>query len=184
MYSLYVKDCFHSNWLKFVKNILDNNGFSFVWIFQKVNSNTGFKHTLLQRLNDQFRQNWSSDINTSSACSNYRIFKTVHKLENYLIELPPSLMHHYCKFRTGNTRLPIVQGRYNNIEREDRICTLCNSGIGDEFHYIFICNHFDHERNSLLDIDLLRNYNTFKMYSLFNSTAVTTTKKWHPLLNW
>ena len=65
MYSLYVKDSFHSNWLKFVKNILDNNGFSFVWIFQKVNSNTGFKHTLLQRLNDQFRQNWSSDINTS-----------------------------------------------------------------------------------------------------------------------
>ena len=44
---------------------------------------------ILQRLKDQFRQNWSSDIQNSNSCWNYRLFKTVHKLENYLIKLPP-----------------------------------------------------------------------------------------------
>ena len=177
MYSLYVKDSFYSNWLKFVKNTLECNGFSFIWMGQIVNSINGFKQSLLQRLNDQFRQNWSSDVNNSSVCMNYRIFKTVHKLENYLTELSPSLMRYYCKFRTGNTKLPFIQGRYNNIDREDRICSLCNSGIGDEYHYIFICSHFDQERNSLLNNDYLHNHNNAKMHSLFNSTTVTDTKK-------
>ena len=36
-----------------------------------------------------------------------------------------------------NLELPIETGRWFNIERDDRICHLCNSDVGDEFHYIF-----------------------------------------------
>ena len=36
---------------------------------------------------------------------------------------------------------PIERGRYENIARENRICKLCNTGIGDEEHYFMICSH-------------------------------------------
>ena len=52
-----------------------------------------------------------------------------------------------CKFRTGNVKLPIETGRWFNIERDDRICHLCNSDVGDEFHYIFNCTCLSAERN-------------------------------------
>ena len=149
---------FPSTWLKHVHSILDHSGLSFIWINKKIYSISGFKNKILQRLKDQFRQNWSSDIQNSNSCWNYRIFKTAHKLENYLIKLPPpppSLWHHLCKFRTGNTRLPIVIGRYDNSEREDRLCSFCNSGIGDEFHYIFKCSHFNLESASLFDTSVI-----------------------------
>jgi hypothetical protein len=50
------------------------------------------------------------------------------------------------KFRTTNHKLPVENGRWKNIARENRICPLCNNGeigeIGDEFHYLFeICKY-------------------------------------------
>ena len=41
-----------------------------------------------------------------------------------------------------NLELPIETGRWFNIERDDRICHLCNSDVGDEFYYIFNCTSF------------------------------------------
>ena len=36
---------------------------------------------------------------------------------------------------------PIEQGRYENIERQNRTCKLCNQDIGDEEHYFMSCTH-------------------------------------------
>ena len=45
-----------------------------------------------------------------------------------------------CKFRTTNHKSPIETGRWNNIDRVNRICTKCdNKTIGDEYHYIMQC---------------------------------------------
>ena len=56
----------------------------------------------------------------------------INKLENALHKLD-CLAH----------KFPIEQGRYKNIPREQRICNLCcNNRVGDEFHYLFICNEF------------------------------------------
>jgi hypothetical protein len=42
------------------------------------------------------------------------------------------------QFRTANHKLPIEIGRWNNTNRNNRICTHCNKNeLGDEFHYIF-----------------------------------------------
>ena len=42
------------------------------------------------------------------------------------------------KLRTSNHYLPIETGRWNNTERHERECTLCNDkDLGDEYHYIF-----------------------------------------------
>ena len=51
------------------------------------------------------------------------------------------------KFRTTNHKLPVENGRWKNIARENRICPLCNNGeIGDEFHYLFKCQYFGNQR--------------------------------------
>jgi hypothetical protein len=56
------------------------------------------------------------------------------------LNLPVKLYYNYCKFRTGNTKLPIPTGRWFTIARENRICKLCKcKDIGDEFHNVFRC---------------------------------------------
>jgi hypothetical protein len=56
----------------------------------------------------------------------------------------------FCRFRTTNNKLPIEQGGWDNIDRNNRICFLCNSDIGDEFHYILQCQYFKRNRKLLL----------------------------------
>ena len=47
------------------------------------------------------------------------------------------------QIRLSTHKFPIESGRYKNIPREQRICNLCcNNLVGDEFHYLFICNEF------------------------------------------
>ncbi len=54
------------------------------------------------------------------------------------------------KFRCVNHRLPVVTGRYLNINSTDRICNLCPiDDIGDEFHYLFRCIHFERHREMI-----------------------------------
>ena len=53
-----------------------------------------------------------------------------------------------CRFRTANHKLPIEIGRWNNTNRNNRICTHCNKNeLGDEFHYILDCPCFEQVRN-------------------------------------
>ena len=95
------------------------------------------------RQNDQYLQQWNSEISLSSKGKIYNIFKENFRFEKYLITLPQNIWTILLKFRTANHHLPIEIGRWNSIPIEDRICTLCNiNDIGDEFHYLFICPLF------------------------------------------
>ena len=61
--------------------------------------------------------------------------------ENYLIDLPDALKYIVCKFSTVNHNLPIETGRYTRIQKNERVCKMCNSGQlgGDEFHFCLEC---------------------------------------------
>jgi hypothetical protein len=39
----------------------------------------------------------------------------------------------------SNLRIPIETGRWYNIPKDERFCTLCGQSIGDEFHLLFVC---------------------------------------------
>jgi hypothetical protein len=72
-------------------------------------------------------------------------------------------------FRCGNHRLPIATGRYQGIDKEDRLCPLCsNHQIGDEFHYLFECPSMTDERHMYLKPYFHRTPNTLKMEQLLN----------------
>ena len=78
-----------------------------------------------------------------------------------------------CEFRITNHRLPIELGRWQNIERNNMICLLCDTNtIVDEFHYILQCPYFEQNRKNLIPSNFRTRPNvlTFK-------NIMTVTKK-------
>jgi hypothetical protein len=50
-------------------------------------------------------------------------FKENFEFENYFRVLEDKDIYTLCKFRTTNHKLPIETGRWNNIDRVNKICT-------------------------------------------------------------
>lgn len=120
---------------------------------------------------------WGAEYYTLTFGKKYSIFKDDICAEKYLIVLPRTIYLPLCKFRTSNHKLPIEIGRWENIPLNERQCTLCNSDIGDEFHYLFKCNHFAAERNTYIKQYFYKRPNIIKFNELMStSNKVTLTK--------
>lgn len=171
MYSFHCKEDNVSDWLSYIKKILDEVGMSHIWITQgQYTSTEWLKCKVKQTLMDQFQQAWRSNIFDSSKCCNYRIFKSKFGLENYLVALSPKLRESFTKFRCRNHKLPIESGIYTGIVREERLCSLCTlHEPGDEFHYIFCCDYFAEHRRRFLMYYYRNHTSCFKMDKLFNT---------------
>lgn len=128
-------------WVSYTKSILDDCGLSFIWNDQIPISRLLLKSIVRQKLNDQFIQNWSSQINNTSRGKFYSLFKEEFQLESYLLKLNTCDRIQISKLRCSNFKFPIETGRWSRVPREDRICNLCRNGLGDEFHYLFTCNN-------------------------------------------
>ena len=103
---------------------------------------------------DQFIQECQSRVAENSVCSNYRLFKNKFYFNEYLTYLPFILRQRALKFRLSNHRLPIQQRRSLCIPRDERICTVCDSGeVGDKFHYLLNCSNENVKRNSTKYVD-------------------------------
>ena len=133
---LYYASDYKLPWLMKVHSLLDSLGLSYIWSNQ-IHTIESFKRIVKQRLMDQFIQEWQSRVAENSVCSNYCLFKKKFCFEEYLTYLPSILRQRVLKFRLSNHRLPIQQRRTLGIPRDERICTVCDSGeVGGEFHYL------------------------------------------------
>ena len=85
-----------------------------------------------------------SDIksNPESKLSIYGKLKTNMQYEPYLNTNMASII---TRFRLSDHYLPIERGRYvrPKIPRHMRVCTVCDSGVGNESHVLFECQHID-----------------------------------------
>ena len=116
-------------------------GLNYIWLDNDVRNLNHFCETIKTRLQCQFVQNWNQDVFNSSKCLNYRLFKTTFILEKYITELSLKSAITLAKFRTTNHKLPIEKGRWENIERNQRTCNLCNrNALGDEYHFLLECD--------------------------------------------
>ena len=52
------------------------------------------------------------------------------------------------KLRISNYKLLIEAGRYNNIPRCDRLCTICGHNVEDETHFLFHCPRYSSIRDN------------------------------------
>ena len=169
MYDLHKSGSHSFKWLNEVKNILYNVRLNFIWDQQTADTDS-LKNIVKDLLTSQFYQSWSSEILSMSKCCNYKIFKDNFALEKYLTILPDKLRIPLTKFRCRNHKLPIVNGIFLSINKSERFCKMCNSGVvGDEYHYIFICPYFDSYHNKFIPEYFIKrpSHNTF--FELFNS---------------
>ena len=117
-----------------------------VWNLPNNFNSNWLKKSLPLRLSDMFKQNWHSSVNNMSSCLNYRIFKQDHLLEYYLEILEPINRVSFIRYRCGNSKIPVVLGRYNNQSIDECLCNLCDCGdVGDEYHYVMKCKVFETE---------------------------------------
>ena len=141
-----------SKWLKFIKSVLDNTGMGYIYTEQYID----FK------CYKQF----------------YTLFKTDFYFANYLSRLSFQNRCWITKLRTSNLRLPIETGRWFNVLRENRICKLCNTNIGDEYHYLFSCKNQDVEHNRRKYIQKYYKYNpnVYKMKGMLSLCNISLLK--------
>ena len=128
-------------WISYTKSIMNDCGLSFMWNDQVSIDKYLLKTTIRQKLNDQFIQHWFSQINNTSRGEFYSLFKNEFQLESYLLKLTQGERINITKFRCSNIKFPIETGRWAGIPKENRTCDLCKSGIGNEFHFLFKCEH-------------------------------------------
>ena len=158
-------------WPKYVKKIFDDTGFSYIWNFEIFQNQNWLINNIKLRLLDQFKQVWHDTVENSPKALNYRLFKHSLEFENYLSLLEDRDVFTLCKFRTTNNHLPVETGRWNQIERENRICTFCDArDIGDEFHYIMQCKHFSNYRKTLFKNTLIHRPNILKFAQIMSAT--------------
>jgi hypothetical protein len=138
---LYANTDYKCAWLKYAEALMNGLGLSDIWLYGSNYSLERFKAVAMQRLKDQYLQFWHWELFENKVCINYRMFKESFAFEKYLLHVSPGLRSYILRFRLSNDSLPIQKLRYTNVDREDRICTLCDANeIGDEFHYLFCCN--------------------------------------------
>ena len=157
-------------WLNHIKSVLISCGIPHVWQNQQFKSSIWLKHFVKQHLKDLFVNRWNSSLETSSSCRMYRLLKSSFDFEPYLMKLPATVTKFMIKLRTRNHRLPIEKGRWNKIPLEERTCHLCNSDLGDEYHYILVCKEFSTEREQYLKPYYFRGPNIIKFKQLLTST--------------
>jgi hypothetical protein len=74
------RNFFHSKWICSIENILNECGYSEYWSTQNVPKSVCLSKNVKQRLCDQFKQRWSTNVFNSAKCLNYRILKCSHGL--------------------------------------------------------------------------------------------------------
>ena len=67
----------------------------------------------------------------------------------------------------------VETGRQDNIPLEERKCNLCEKNdIGDEFHYLFVCSHFNSDRKQFLKPYFYKRPNMIKFKELLTTKNV------------
>ena len=175
------------------KRQFDDSGFSNIWfeaplILTQPNVPWTYvnwlKISLHLRLNDIFKQEWNSQLQSNSQCSNYRIFKETFQLEPYLCMLNEKDKINMCKFRCRSSNLPVATATlYNSSDVPDDRCNLCNMNErGDEFHYILTCPYFALTRKKFLKVDNKR-INCLQMKELFTNSSMSKLKSLSSFIN-
>ena len=129
----------NKSWAAGVKSLLNDLGFNFLW------NNTNVTNIQIEKVSerivDQYLQSWYSQIDTSSKLESYKLFKTAYESEKYLLAVN-NISHRksLTRFRCSAHKLAIEEGRFRNIDRNQRKCIHCNmNAIENEYHFLMVC---------------------------------------------
>ena len=162
----------HTNWVTSIRKFLFSKGFGYVWDNQYVDSNDSFIFELTRRLKDIYIQEWFENMSLSSKCLYYRMFKCTLEQETYLSVVNVKKFRiALSRFRCSSHDLYIESGRFRAIDREKRICKLCDqSVIEDEYHFLLICPVYNQLRNIYIKNYYSVHPNHHKFVALLSNT--------------
>ena len=142
------------NWSAKIKETLDKAGYSYICTRNNIdNFNTVFK-SIQRRLRDNFIKEWQDSTSNCLKLDYYCNFKLNFEFENYLTNIrDETLRKTLTRFILASHKLAIETGRAQNIERQNRLCRLCNENrIESEYHFICICPKYCELRSKYLTI--------------------------------
>ena len=106
-----------------------------------------------------------SEIDTMAKCNFYKFLVNRHCLQFYFTKpLPVKTREIITKFRISGHNLNIEKGRYVNVDRHDRKCSLCNMNeIEDEYHFILQCPIYEIARKRHIKKYYYQNSSVYKL---------------------
>ena len=157
------------NWVTHLKRHLQANGFGYVWESQSIPNIKCFMSEYVHRLQDQYIQIWSSYCVNSSKLQCYSVFKQNFVTEPYANFLTIRKFRSiYARFRASSHNLAIERGRYENIDRNARVCKHCNHSVETEYHFLLVCPLYVDLRQQYIDSKFSINPNLDKFNSLMS----------------
>ena len=128
-------------------------------------------------LKDQYLQTWSATVDKTSLATNFKLYKDTFGYSKFLSLLSAKNSKTFLRFRTRNHTLPVETGRWNGIPLHERICNFCQKDLGDEFHFMLVCDHFKQQRQTYIKRYYYHNPNTLKFKQLMNTENIADLKK-------
>ena len=151
---LYLQEQGRHTWALSIKQMLFTNGFGYVWEQQNVGDFRLFLRTFKERLSDQYKQAWSSDIQTKERYEFYCSFKTIFQSERYLeYDQKRCFRNGYIKFRFGCSPINTHAFRYHkDVPPHKLLCPVCKAEIETEAHILFDCRAYNELRTSVASL--------------------------------
>ena len=112
-------------WVSQMRDVLLSTGFGYIWYKQSVDNKSTFVSQLKQRMSNHFIQSVFYISDTSPKCFIYKYMVNNLCLQSYL-QTPITFKYKQilCKYRISAHSLSTETGRYHNINRHNRICSL------------------------------------------------------------
>ena len=135
-----------SNWSICVNNILDELNMSDKY----ENRETCNIDYIVTKLNNVYKQSWLDKIVNQTKLRTYHTYKKEHKGEVYAETcLDRGDRSYIAQFRLGILPIRIETGRFKREKIEDRLCPFCVNSVEDELHFVFYCQKYIGERETL-----------------------------------
>lgn len=135
-----------SGWVWDTKSILEKIGLGWVWSNGCWMEKRKWKRLVCRSLQEFEEKEWREGLQSKSKAVWYRRVKKKLQEESYVScgerwNWGRSLM---VKMRGGILPLRVEEGRWEGLEREDRVCLVCKSGeVEDEKHFVEDCHGYD-----------------------------------------
>ena len=146
-------------------------GFGHAWINQGVGNEECFLINFMNRVKDNWQQEWWGEVSNMSRLHLFCQIKHDVYLENYLLQVSVNKYRKaLSQIRCSSHRLLIETGRSTGLERSERLCEFCDTfSIEDECHFLLECDLYHNLRTEFLPNWAIRNTNQRTLSKLFMS---------------
>ena len=161
------------NWVFHVKKLLDDYGFSSVFVNHENINFKLFVNLFKKTVTDCALQKLFGDIEKNEILKSLYIhLKPSFGISDYLIKINSfKIRNSITRLRVSSHNLFIESLRHgrNRKPRNERLCYFCGNDIEDEFHFIITCKKYSDLRNKFIPKYYVKNPSMYKFIDLLSS---------------